>query len=104
MASPNDQRKNPTLDVEPDTPLLWAIHENAGLTGTKFGCGIAQCDACTVHMDGVATRSYGIAEAKGEKIITIEGLASGGLGLVALDLHLMSRARGMPMETPAVRP
>jgi len=45
------------LDVEPDTPLLWAIRENAGLTGTKYGCGIAQCGACTVHIDGVAVRS-----------------------------------------------
>lgn len=69
-----------TLDVEPDTPLLWAIRENAGLTGTKYGCGIAQCGACTVHMDGVATRSCGIsvAEAEGKTITTIEGLASGG--------------------------
>ncbi|MBR0968944.1 (2Fe-2S)-binding protein [Bradyrhizobium diazoefficiens] len=68
-----------TLDVEPDTPLLWAIRENAGLTGTKYGCGIAQCGACTVHMDGVATRSCGVsvAEAEGKKITTIEGLASG---------------------------
>lgn len=68
-----------TLDVEPDTPLLWAIRENAGLTGTKYGCGIAQCGACTVHMDGVATRSCGIsvAEAEGKTITTIEGLASG---------------------------
>jgi isoquinoline 1-oxidoreductase alpha subunit len=68
-----------TLDVEPDTPLLWAIRENAGLTGTKYGCGIAQCGACTVHVDGVATRSCGVSvsEAAGKKITTIEGLASG---------------------------
>src|SRR6185369_5352128 len=68
------------IDAEADTPLLWAIRENAGLTGTKYGCGIAQCGACTVHMDGVATRSCGIsvAEAEGKKITTIEGLASGG--------------------------
>ncbi|SFI34481.1 (2Fe-2S)-binding protein [Bradyrhizobium sp. cf659] len=68
-----------TLDVEPDTPLLWAIRENAGLTGTKYGCGIAQCGACTVHIDGVATRSCGVSvsEAEGKKITTIEGLASG---------------------------
>ncbi|MBR0738060.1 (2Fe-2S)-binding protein [Bradyrhizobium liaoningense] len=67
------------LDVEPDTPLLWAIRENAGLTGTKYGCGIAQCGACTVHMDGVAMRSCGVtvSEAEGKKITTIEGLASG---------------------------
>ncbi|WP_298244002.1 (2Fe-2S)-binding protein [uncultured Bradyrhizobium sp.] len=68
-----------TLDVEPDTPLLWAIRENAGLTGTKYGCGIAQCGACTVHIEGVATRSCGVSvsEAEGKKITTIEGLSSG---------------------------
>ncbi|WP_439405391.1 (2Fe-2S)-binding protein [Bradyrhizobium sp. DASA03076] len=79
MANLTINGKNFTLDVESDTPLLWAIRENAGLTGTKYGCGIAQCGACTVHMDGVATRSCGIsvAEAEGKKITTIEGLASG---------------------------
>ncbi|WFU70511.1 MULTISPECIES: (2Fe-2S)-binding protein [unclassified Bradyrhizobium] len=79
MANLTINGKSFTLDVEPDTPLLWAIRENAGLTGTKYGCGIAQCGACTVHMDGVATRSCGIsvAEAEGKKITTIEGLASG---------------------------
>ncbi|XUM20037.1 (2Fe-2S)-binding protein [Bradyrhizobium oligotrophicum S58] len=67
-----------TLDVEPDTPLLWAIRENAGLTGTKYGCGIAQCGACTVHLDGAAVRSCGVtvSEAQGKQITTIEGLAS----------------------------
>jgi isoquinoline 1-oxidoreductase alpha subunit len=79
MANLTINGKTFTLDLEPDTPLLWAIRENAGLTGTKYGCGIAQCGACTVHMDGVATRSCGIsvAEAEGKKITTIEGLASG---------------------------
>jgi isoquinoline 1-oxidoreductase subunit alpha len=79
MANLTINGKTFTLDVEPDTPLLWAIRENAGLTGTKYGCGIAQCGACTVHLDGVATRSCGIsvAEAEGKKITTIEGLASG---------------------------
>ena len=79
MANLTINGKTFTLDVEPDTPLLWAIRENAGLTGTKYGCGIAQCGACTVHMDGVATRSCGISvsEAEGKKITTIEGLASG---------------------------
>ncbi|WP_315758474.1 MULTISPECIES: (2Fe-2S)-binding protein [unclassified Bradyrhizobium] len=68
------------LDVEPDTPLLWAIRENAGLTGTKYGCGIAQCGACTVHLDGTAVRSCGVtvSEAVGKQITTIEGLASDG--------------------------
>ena len=78
MANLTINGKNFTLDVEPDTPLLWAIRENAGLTGTKYGCGIAQCGACTVHMDGVAMRSCGVSvsEAAGKKITTIEGLAS----------------------------
>src|SRR4051794_2850322 len=68
------------VDVEPDTPLLWAIRENVGLTGTKYGCGIAQCGACTVHLDGVATRSCGVlvSDAVGKQITTIEGLASDG--------------------------
>ncbi|WP_439374003.1 (2Fe-2S)-binding protein [Bradyrhizobium sp. PMVTL-01] len=79
MANLTINGKTLSLDVEPDTPLLWAIRENAGLTGTKYGCGIAQCGACTVHIDGVATRSCGVsvAEAEGKKITTIEGLASG---------------------------
>jgi isoquinoline 1-oxidoreductase alpha subunit len=69
------------VDVEPDTPLLWAIRENVGLTGTKYGCGIAQCGACTVHIDGVAVRSCGVqvSEAVGKQITTIEGLAAGGV-------------------------
>jgi len=66
------------IDVEPDTPLLWAIREAVGLTGTKYGCGIAQCGACTVHIDGVAVRSCGVrvSEAAGKAITTIEGLAA----------------------------
>ena len=68
------------IDVEPDTPLLWAIREIIGLTGTKYGCGIAQCGACTVHIDGVAVRSCGVqvSEAAGKAITTIEGLATKG--------------------------
>ena len=67
-------------DVEPDTPLLWVIRENIGLTGTKYGCGIAQCGACTVHIDGVAVRSCSVQarEAENKQITTIEGLAVGG--------------------------
>ena len=69
------------LDVEPDTPLLWAIRETIGLTGTKYGCGIAQCGACTVHIEGVAVRSCGVqvGEASGKAITTIEGLAVNGV-------------------------
>ena len=80
MARLNVNGKAYDVDVAPDTPLLWAIRENVGLTGTKYGCGIAQCGACTVHIDGVAMRSCGIAvsEAIGKQITTIEGLASDG--------------------------
>ena len=68
------------VDVEPDTPLLWALRENVGLTGTKYGCGIAQCGACTVHVDGQPVRSctLQVSDAVGKQITTIEGLASGG--------------------------
>ena len=78
MANLNINEKTISVEVEDDTPLLWAIRENVGLTGTKYGCGIAQCGACTIHVDGVAMRSCGmtVSEAVGKKITTIEGLAS----------------------------
>jgi isoquinoline 1-oxidoreductase alpha subunit len=68
------------VDVDPDTPLLWVIREWIGMTGTKYGCGIAQCGACTVHVDGVATRSCSlpVSAAAGTQITTIEGLAQEG--------------------------
>ena len=68
------------LDVDPNTPLLWAIREQAGLTGTKYGCGVAQCGACTVHIDGSPIRSCSVpvGSVAGRKITTIEGLAPGG--------------------------
>jgi isoquinoline 1-oxidoreductase subunit alpha len=74
----NGQTHN--VDVDPDTPLLWVLREQVGLTGTKYGCGIAQCGACTVHMDGVAMRSCSVpvSAAEGKQITTIEGLAAGG--------------------------
>src|SRR5213082_2587736 len=80
MANLTINGKSISVDVEDDTPLLWAIRENVGLTGTKYGCGIAQCGACTVHVDGVAMRSCGVtvSEAVGKQITTIEGLASNG--------------------------
>jgi isoquinoline 1-oxidoreductase alpha subunit len=69
-----------TLDVEPEMPLLWALRETLGLTGTKYGCGIAACGACTVHLDGRAVRScvLPISAADGKSVTTIEGLAQGG--------------------------
>ena len=66
------------IDVDPETPLLWVLREQAGLTGTKYGCGIAQCGSCTVHVDGVATRSCAMpvsAITPEQKIVTIEGLS-----------------------------
>ncbi len=69
------------LDVENDAPLLWVIRDEVGLTGTKFGCGIAQCGACTVHIDGNAQRSCvtPVGSVVGAEITTIEGLSTGGL-------------------------
>src|SRR4029450_5176439 len=69
------------VDAEPDTPLLWVIREQVGLTGTKYGCGVAQCGACTVHVDGVATRSCSLPASAGvgKKIVTIEGPGQGGV-------------------------
>ena len=66
-----------TVDADPDTPLLWVLRDHIGLTGTKYGCGIAQCGACTVHMDGMAVRSCSVpvSLADGKQITTIEGLA-----------------------------
>jgi isoquinoline 1-oxidoreductase alpha subunit len=66
------------VDAEPDTPLLWAIREQVGLTGTKYGCGVAACGACTVHVDGVPTRTCTLpisSFTEAQKIVTIEGLS-----------------------------
>ena len=69
------------VNVDPNTPLLWAIREQVGLTGTKYGCGIAQCGACTVHINGEAVRSCSlpVSEAEGKQVTTIEGLAQNGV-------------------------
>jgi isoquinoline 1-oxidoreductase alpha subunit len=76
------------VDVDPDTPLLWVLRETVGLTGTKYGCGIAQCGACTVHVDGVAMRSCSVpmSAVAGKQITTIEGLARNGI------LHKVQKA------------
>jgi isoquinoline 1-oxidoreductase alpha subunit len=67
-----------TIDADPETPLLWVIREDAGLTGTKFGCGIAACGACTVHVDGAPVRSCSVplAQVDGKSVTTIEGLSA----------------------------
>jgi isoquinoline 1-oxidoreductase alpha subunit len=88
MIKLNVNGKEHDLDVAPDTPLLWVIRENIGLTGTKFGCGISQCGACTVHLNGTPVRSCitPVASAQGAMITTIEGITSGG------ELHPVQQA------------
>ena len=73
--------KSMEVTVDPSTPLLWAIREQVGLTGTKYGCGIAQCGACTIHLDGMAVRScvVPVAAAEGKQVTTIEGVAANGV-------------------------
>jgi isoquinoline 1-oxidoreductase alpha subunit len=68
------------VDATPDTPLLWVLRDTLGLTGTKYGCGMAQCGACTVHVDGEAVRScsFPVSAAAGKQITTIEGLSADG--------------------------
>ena len=80
MARLNVNGKNYDIDAEPAMPLLWAIREQVGLTGTKYGCGVAQCGACTVHIDGAAVHSCVVPanSAVGKKVTTIEGLAVNG--------------------------
>ena len=90
MVTLNVNGKTKNVDAEPDTPLLWVLRENLQLTGTKFGCGMALCGACTVHLDGQPVRSCStpVSAAAGKKVTTIEGLArhahrqgrAGGLG------------------------
>ena len=80
MVALNVNGKTYQADADPRTPLLWVLRDTLGLTGTKYGCGIAQCGACTVHVDGVAMRSCGmlVSDAVGKKITTIDGLAADG--------------------------
>ena len=80
MARLNVNGKNYEVDAEPAMPLLWAIREQVGLTGTKYGCGVAQCGACTVHIDGTPVRSCAMpmSAVGAKKVTTIEGLAANG--------------------------
>jgi len=85
MTSLNVNGKTHNVDLSPDTPLLWALRDGIGLTGTKYGCGIAQCGACTVHLDGKATRSCSVplSAAAGKRITTIENVATTRAGKAA---------------------
>ena len=76
----NINGKDTTVNVDADTPLLWVLRDDLKLKGTKFGCGIAQCGACTVHLDGIAMRSCSlpVSVLKGQKVTTIEGLSEKG--------------------------
>ena len=81
MARLNINGTTREVEAHPDTPLLWVLREQVGLTGTKYGCGIAQCGACTVHVDGAAVRSCSLpvsAFTADQKIVTIEGLSPDG--------------------------
>ena len=84
----NVNGKTHQADVDPRTPLLWVLRDTLGMTGTKYGCGIAQCGACTVHVDGAAMRSCSVpvSQVAGKKITTIEGLAQNGV------LHKVQKA------------
>jgi isoquinoline 1-oxidoreductase alpha subunit len=77
MIQLNINGRSQQVDVEPDTPLLWVIREQVGLTGTKYGCGVAQCGACTVHLEGEPVRSCSmpVSAAAGKRVVTIEGLS-----------------------------
>ncbi len=80
MATLNINGKQLSVDVEPDMPLLWVLRDELGLTGTKYGCGIAACGSCTVHVDGQAVRAcvMPVSAVEGKKITTIEGLSKDG--------------------------
>ena len=77
MIKLNINKKNYEVDVDPNTPLLWVLRDVIGLVGTKYGCGVAQCGACTVHLNGDAVRSCvtKVSRAVGQKVVTIEGLS-----------------------------
>jgi isoquinoline 1-oxidoreductase subunit alpha len=80
MITLNINNKNYNIDADPETPLLWILRDTLDLTGTKYGCGVAQCGACVVHLNGEAVRSCvtKLSRAAGQKIVTIEGLSANG--------------------------
>ena len=80
MISLTVNKRNVMVDADPSAPLLWVLREHLGLTGTKYGCGVAQCGACTVHLDGRPVRSCStpVSRAVGKEILTIEGLSANG--------------------------
>ena len=80
MLKLNINGKSQQVDVEPEMPLLWVLRDQLGMTGTKFGCGIAQCGSCTVHINGEPVRScsYPVSAAVGRQVVTIEGLSRDG--------------------------
>ena len=88
----NINGKDTVVDAEPNTPILWALRDTLGMTGTKFGCGIAACGSCTVHLDGVATRScvVPISAAVGKKITTIEAVATDKVGLAVQNAWVLN--------------
>ena len=87
MATLNVNGKDLTVDADPSTPILWALRDTLGMTGTKFGCGQGLCGACTVHINGAPTRSCvtPISAAAGQKITTIEGIAADRVGKAVQD-------------------
>ena len=112
MASINVNGKRRDVDADPQTPLLWVLREQLALTGTKYGCGIAQCGACTVHIDGVLSRSCVrpvSTVAASEKIVTIEGLSPDGRhplqqAWVKLDVPMASGQGVAGGAEPGARP
>jgi isoquinoline 1-oxidoreductase alpha subunit len=80
MITLNINKKSYDVDIDPDMPLLWALRDVIGLVGTKYGCGVAQCGACVVHLNGEAVRSCvtKVSRAEGQKVVTIEGLSEKG--------------------------
>ena len=104
MTTLNINRKTHQVNLADDTPLLWALRDEIGLTGTKFGCGMALCGACTVHINGVATRSCitPISAVNGRKVTTIEAVATGAEGKVGKAVQCGYCQSGQVMSATAL--